>query len=309
LEFGFPVFSEDGSTLYSVGLQRQGELVRWDVRTRQMVPCLRGLSADGLSYSPDGRQLAYLTWPERALWKSAVDGSEPKRLTGAEHEVLMPRWTPQGDALVMIGRKGPQRPWKLYRMSAREGAVWEPLLPDRENVANPNYSPDGGTLLFGGAAWMTGFAKGTSRLWTWNGGTSQPREVPGSEDLWSGKWSPDGRKILAETLDSLELRLFDVAAGTWKTLYRGEQVIGYPVWSLDSRWVYFNGSATRERGAAVWRVEAATGRLETVLELGALSLAASLGSWFGMDPEGGLLFLRDASRTEVYAMELGFAWR
>lgn len=44
-------------------------------------PFLPGLSADCCVYSNDGKWIAYVTYPERDLWRSRADGSQRQQLT------------------------------------------------------------------------------------------------------------------------------------------------------------------------------------------------------------------------------------
>ena len=73
-----PFPSPDGKKVYVVGEQQVGELVRYDSETRQFVPYLNGISAEGVSFSRDGRwgHLRFLS-RRRALaqsrgWKRAT---------------------------------------------------------------------------------------------------------------------------------------------------------------------------------------------------------------------------------------------
>jgi len=70
--------------------------------------------------------------------------------------------------------------------------------------------------------------------------TNKIDEVPGSNNLFSPRWSPDGRWIAALTLDQRQVRLFDVASRTWTTLPVPSGAD--PVWSSDSRFLYIHAS-------------------------------------------------------------------
>jgi hypothetical protein len=52
--------------------------------------------------------------------------------------------------------------------------------------------------------------------------TGRVSVVPGSKGLFSPRWSPDGRHIVAFTSDSLSLRMYDIAAQAWSDLAPGE---------------------------------------------------------------------------------------
>ena len=61
------------------------------------------------SFSPDGRFLAYVTWSDAdggAVWKAAVSGGAPQRLTKAPAHYTNPEWSPAGDRLVVIRGSG-----------------------------------------------------------------------------------------------------------------------------------------------------------------------------------------------------------
>ncbi len=47
--------------------------------------------------------------------------------------------------------------------------------------------------------------------------TSSTESIPGSEDLFSPRWSPDGRYIAALSLSQRSVRIFDEASHTWAT--------------------------------------------------------------------------------------------
>ena len=62
--WGKPVPSKDGSTIFALGLSPRGELSRFDSKAKQFQPFLGGISAQGVSYSKDGKWIAYVSYPE-----------------------------------------------------------------------------------------------------------------------------------------------------------------------------------------------------------------------------------------------------
>ena len=76
-----PVSSRDGSKIFAVGNVLRGELVRFDTPTRQLQPVFSGISAEGVSFSRDGKSIAYVSFPEGILWRANRDGSNPRQLT------------------------------------------------------------------------------------------------------------------------------------------------------------------------------------------------------------------------------------
>jgi len=50
--------------------------------------------------------LAYVSYPDGALWRSRVDGSEPRQLTYAPLVVSLPRWSPDGKRIAFCAAAG-----------------------------------------------------------------------------------------------------------------------------------------------------------------------------------------------------------
>jgi hypothetical protein len=73
--------SKDGKQLFAVGVAPRGEVVRYDERSKQFVPFLSGVSAEFVTFSKDAQFVAYVTYPDGALWRSKADGSDRLQLT------------------------------------------------------------------------------------------------------------------------------------------------------------------------------------------------------------------------------------
>jgi hypothetical protein len=68
--------------------------------------------------------------------------------------------------------------------------------------------------------------------------TRQISVFPGSEGLYSPRWSPDGRFIAALRVGSETLQILDVRTKKWTEL--AKIVVGFPMRSGDSKYVYFD---------------------------------------------------------------------
>ena len=78
------------------------------------------------------------------------------------------------------------------------------------------------------------------------------RSIPGSKGLWSPRWSPDGRHILALNTAGTELMIFDFRKQEWSSLAK-LMTVAWPEWSRNSDYIYFLGiPAGGEQG--VYRV-------------------------------------------------------
>jgi Tol biopolymer transport system component len=129
--------------------------------------------------------------------------------------------------------------------------------------------------------------------------THQLSTVPGSEGLWSPRWSPDGRYIAALSTDGQTLLLFDFKSPRWTELTRAR--FDYPSWSRDSAYIYFN---TKGDDAAFFRVRIRDRKLERIVNLKNLPRnAGHFGTWAGLAPDGSPLFQRDSNFDDIYALD------
>jgi eukaryotic-like serine/threonine-protein kinase len=304
LNFELPVVSKDGKRLFAMGTQPRGELVRYDVKSRQFTPYVSGLSADHVEFSRDGRWMTYVTYPENALWRSRADGSDRLQLTFPPLQVGEGWWSPD-DARIAFMARTPGTPYRLYMVSA-EGGDPEPLTSGEHNEMDPMWSPDGASLIFGGQ---------------WNGPGSNPPDIrrldlksrqvsviPGSKGLTWPRWSPEGRYIAAVAVDSEKwgpwsLVLFDFATARWSELAKGP--IDNKAWSRDGKYFYFDRLMDKE--PAIFRVRISDRKVEQVTSLRDIQRAAGMnGFWMGLAPDDSPLVLRDTSTQEIYALDVEF---
>jgi Tol biopolymer transport system component len=194
-------------------------------------------------------------------------------------------------------------PFKIHLISS-EGGASQALLPGSDDEANPTWSPDGNSLIYAGAPWIKGFAQNSTAVHRVDLATRNDVMLPGSVGLWSPRWSPDGKYLVAETVDSQRLMLFDFSTQAWTNLADSHgQSIGYTSWSHDSRYVYYN-TYLDQRGT-IHRVDV-TRRTDGLVRIPDNSdLAVTLGQWFTLAPDDALLFLRDVSVREIFALDLG----
>ena len=130
--------------------------------------------------------------------------------------------------------------------------------------------------------------------------TRKATKLPGSDGLYSPRWSPDGRFIAAIPLDSLKLMLFEIATQKWTELAR--IFVAYPTWSRDGRYVYFNGAVDNQEG--YYRVQIDDHKLERLFSMkGFQAAGGAFGNWTGLGPDETPLLVRDASIQEIYVLD------
>jgi len=198
-----PVPAKDGKKLFVVGVTDLGELSRYDRKTGQFVKFLGGISAEYVALSHDNQRVAYVSYPEGTLWRMRRDGTERVQLTYPTAQALLPRWSPDDKNLVFYELNAGHVA-RMYVIAA-DGATPRPVLRDDTiQQADPNWSPDGTKIVFGG---LGDDAHATIRVMDLS--SHQISVVPGSEGMFGPRLSPTGRYIVANSMDSKKLMLYD----------------------------------------------------------------------------------------------------
>ncbi len=105
--------------------------------------------------SPDGRhvlyELAAADWEaNRAIshiWRADVDGGNTVQLTRGEHGETNPRWSPDGDRVAFIARRGTAETAQVHVLSNRGGEA-RPLTDHPTAVSRITWSADGDSIYF-----------------------------------------------------------------------------------------------------------------------------------------------------------------
>ncbi len=296
-----PLPSRDGKKIFFVGANRRGELVRYDPTLHSFTPYLAGLSAEGLSFSKDGQRVAYIRFPEGVLWESKTDGSDRHELTFPPMQAGLPRWSPDGAHIAFSGRKAGGH-WNIYVVPSQGGDLQE-ITSGNSDSLDPTWSLDGSSLAFGdGVAEARASKKNAIHIVDLK--TRQVTDAPNSAGLFSPRWSPDGRYILAGTVDYQRLLLYDFTVRKWKDF--AVSPFGYPNWTRDGKCVCFVNPFAK--GLPVYRVCLADRKLKHIANLtnvGTLTMGV-LGWWAGLAPDDSILALRDISAEEIYALDVKF---
>jgi Tol biopolymer transport system component/DNA-binding winged helix-turn-helix (wHTH) protein len=305
LGYGTPTVSKDGRHLYAVGREPHGQLSVYDQHSGQFVPYLNGISACFVDFSRDGRWVAYVSYPEGTLWRSRIDGSERRQLTVPPLAVMNPRWSPDGKLIAFMELSGGDRRSmsgrsRVYVVSAEGGG---PLLLVGENegggadAADPTWSPDGTRV-----AYAAGGAADIGEIRVLDLARQKSAKIPGSEEMWSPRWSPNGRYLVTiKGYFPREEYLYNFDSQQWKEL--SPQHLNWPSWSRDSNSVY------ALRYDSTVRIAIPGGDVEKIGPfpdlVTAFWMAEGLG-WLGVTPDGRPLTTLDTGIEEVYAFDLEY---
>jgi eukaryotic-like serine/threonine-protein kinase len=292
MTFSSPLPSKDGKKLFVVGTLARGELVRYDAKSAAFVPFLSGISADSVSFSKDGQWVAYVNFPEGTLWTSKLDGSQRLQLSYPPLYAMQPCGSPDGKQIVFFDFSPGQKA-KLYIVSIDGGAPHEMIPEDPQGQLDASWSSDGTRIIFGGAS-----SDRNSTIRILDVKTHQISTLPGPKGLFSPRWSPDGRYVVAMPDNPHILMLFDFASQKWEEI--AKVTADFPNWSRAGDCVYFLHEGDQPY---VMRVRIRDRKLERVADLKNFRQAGFFGHWLGMAPDDSPLLLRDTGTQEIYSLD------
>ena len=186
-------------------------------------------------------------------------------------------------------------------MIPAEGGGTEQPVPGDHRGSDPNWSPDGNSLLFGLNA-QEERPGSTLDLKILDLRTHTFSKVPGSDELWGARWSADGRRIVAIPRAGDRLMLFDAKTQRWTELVKTKPGAGWEEWSRGGDYIHFWGAPPGGQ-QGVFRVRISDHKLEQVLSLKDFRQASVWGSWLGLAPDDSPLLVRDTGTQDIYALD------
>lgn len=294
ISFSSPLPAADGN-IYVAGTETRGELTRWHSESGTLTPWLSGASVVGVTSTRDGQWITYTSFPDRALWRSRIDGSEKLQLTVPPMEAYLPRWSPDGRQIAFYART-PGTPFQIYTVSADGGAPQRPAPSDQQQI-DPTWSKTGDELMYESDPWQDRGKERKTQIEIVNLQSGKSTVMPGSAGLVSPRWSPDGRSVAAMRADSGGLVLFDFESQRWTQLLQAQ--IGYPNWSHDGKYIYFDWFSSP---AGVRRIRVADHEVLSVLTRQPGDQLWTSDDWTGLAADDSVLLLRNVSIQEIYAI-------
>jgi serine/threonine-protein kinase len=196
------------------------------------------------SISPDGKSVAYSngTTARMRIFVRSVSGGRGLALTDDTTQVQShPQWSPDGSRILFLQGGG------VFSVSAAGGAETPEVRPGRSaRIATATWSPDGSSIAY---------AYGDSLFV--RDGKGEVRSLASFFEPNECQWSPDGEYIACASGNAISMvvgTLFGnqspskivtvrLADGAVTALTDSNVVNQSPVWSPDSRWLYFVSNA------------------------------------------------------------------
>ena len=132
---------------------------------------------------------------------------------------------------------------------------------------------------------------------------SQVSDMPGSENLFSPRCSPDGRYVAGLSADSTKLMLYDAEKKSWSQLAMSR--FGFENWSHDGKYLYAEDYSDKTDDLV--RISVPAGKIERLLSLKQISRGFDPWEfWVGLTPDDSPLLMRDRSTQEIYSLDVRF---
>ena len=286
-----------GKEIFLSATSPRTETYAWDLKTDRATVLYPEFRPQRLEYSRDQRWVVYRRRNDPAveLWIMRPDGSEQRQLVAAPTNVFMARFSRDSKKLAFMARQ-PGKPWKIY-WGKVEGGAWQEIPGPPENHCDPNWSPDGETILFGMPPEFLAEPNVERHLYTYDLRTGKTTRMEGTAGLFSPRWSPDGRYVAAMRIDFNGMSIWDVTKSEWRPWFTHD--VDNPFWSPDSEWIYFNGHYDDN----LWRARVGDRKLEKVATI---PMKVDYTGCFcvGFKPDGQVLVNCFDLQRNVYAVEL-----
>ena len=295
-----PLPGNDGHTIFAQGSLERVVLERADIASRQVKPLLNSMPAWEIAYARTGQFAVYNT--NDAVWKMDRNGGTSEKVfqNTAAMQVTHMALSNDGKNALLLGH--PSGGADVVMLAPISGGSPRALAALGHPYIVPDFSPDGRQIVVG-PDWQTAnrFPEKTSlNIYTLDSGELQ--SVPDSHGLLGARWSPDGRYLAAFTADMRQMKLFDAAQQRWTNMTSGNY-FSLPIWSTDSKWIYFQDLL--DTGEPVFRIRPGDPTKERVFSFeDILSSGTQRCGFYGLTPDGAIVFRATRDGGDIFALDV-----
>lgn len=238
----YPVWSPDGTKIAYISNQNndyfsQNSLIVYDRTKKTKKKLVSGISSS-LSWSPDGRYLAY-SKPTGALWPSSTyndlwiyDLEEDEELiTSLRLRAKNPDWSSDGSKLVFV--------------TETNGLNQLMMIDLGEDAKNPDryvyyFDPETGVLLD-----SLGQSKYLRKV-SVRGKMTQLYVFEDGRQIYHPRWSRDDKHIIMDTATDYgrDIAIYDVTSDSFFVYLEGKHEIRYPIYHPAENTLYYSSAET-----------------------------------------------------------------
>jgi Tol biopolymer transport system component/DNA-binding winged helix-turn-helix (wHTH) protein len=301
LNYEAPITAPSGRKIFFIGLDLRSELLQFDASSQLFVPYTGGISnaSHPVAFSRDGQWVAWIRQDNGSLWRSRTNGSERLQLTSKPFQIFMMQWSPDNRRLLLMAREL-QKNWAIYIIDTDGGGLRR-VYPEHLSQADPDWSPDGKSIVFGRLQSLMPEASMSKAIYMLNLATHKLTKLPGSEGLFSPRWSANGRYIAALSIDQFHLMLDDLQTKTWRTL--ALKSVAEPIWGHEDHYIYFEDFI--QSSEPLYRVNIRTGNIQRIAELRDVRTGDAVNySFAGLTPNNVPLVVARTSTANLYTLLL-----
>jgi Tol biopolymer transport system component/DNA-binding winged helix-turn-helix (wHTH) protein len=222
----------------------------------------------GLTWTEDGSELIFSSTRggTPSLWRVAVAGGEPERLSVGGDNTYYPSVSLQGHRLSYTRLSGgtPIYQIDLTGEPASQRKIARKLLASTQNDGSPRYSPDGKRIAF------QSDRSGSPEIWMCDSDGQNLTQLTFFRKGVAGtaQWSPDGRQLAFDYRASgmADVYVIDIGGGVPRRITTEDSDDSVPSWSKDGRYLYFGSN--RSGSLQIWKAPLDGGPLVQITKQG-----------------------------------------